>query len=135
MVIPRSRSRSIESSTCSRICRGSTGWVSSRMRSASVDLPGSMCGMIEKWRMWRWSAIWGPRLEGLDRLREPLQEHRGLLALVGRQRLVEAPAPRVDLLAPRAHHPAALRGERDVHHAAVARARRAGDEARGLEAV
>ena len=29
--------------------------VSSRMRSASVDLPWSMCAMIEKLRMWDWS--------------------------------------------------------------------------------
>jgi len=28
-----------------------TAWVSSRMRSASVDFPWSMCAMIEKLRM------------------------------------------------------------------------------------
>src|SRR3954453_9095806 len=49
--MPRSRSRSIESSTCSRIWRASTVWVISRMRSASVDLPWSMWAMIEKLRM------------------------------------------------------------------------------------
>ena len=37
--VSRSRSSSIESSTCARIWRPSTVWVSSRMRSASVDLP------------------------------------------------------------------------------------------------
>jgi hypothetical protein len=26
------------------------------MRSASVDLPWSMCAMIEKLRMWAWSG-------------------------------------------------------------------------------
>src|SRR3954454_22833894 len=50
MVIPRSRSRSIESSTCGR-CFRSTAPVSSRKRSASVDLPWSMWAMIEKLRM------------------------------------------------------------------------------------
>jgi hypothetical protein len=55
IVIPRSRSRSIESSTCARISRFETASVSSRMRSASVDLPWSMCAMIEKLRMWLWS--------------------------------------------------------------------------------
>src|SRR6185312_106463 len=55
--IPRSRSRSIESRTCSRICRGSTVLVISRMRSASVDFPWSMWAMIEKFRMCAWSAI------------------------------------------------------------------------------
>ena len=40
-----------------RIERGSTVWVSSRIRSASVDLPWSMWAMIEKLRMCAWSAI------------------------------------------------------------------------------
>src|SRR5213592_1876195 len=57
MVMPRSRSRSIESRTCARMSRGSTVCVSSRMRSASVDLPWSMWAMIEKLRMRRWSAM------------------------------------------------------------------------------
>src|SRR5215207_2101058 len=54
--MPRSRSRSIESSTCARIARGSTVFVISRMRSASVDLPWSMWAMIEKLRMCAWST-------------------------------------------------------------------------------
>src|SRR3954452_15309256 len=57
MVMPRSRSRSIESSTCSRIWRGLTVCVISRMRSASVDLPWSMWAMIEKLRMSAWSPM------------------------------------------------------------------------------
>ena len=57
IVIPRSRSRSIESSTCARIARGSTVFVISRMRSASVDFPWSMWAMIEKLRMCAWSAM------------------------------------------------------------------------------
>jgi len=57
IVIPRSRSRSIESSTWARIDRGSTVFVISRMRSASVDFPWSMWAMIEKLRMCAWSAM------------------------------------------------------------------------------
>ena len=53
MVIPRSRSMSILSSTCalpviSRSVRPPVAWIS---RSASVDLPWSICAMIEKLRM------------------------------------------------------------------------------------
>src|SRR5215471_10317040 len=51
MVMPRSRSRSIESRYCSRMSRASTAPVSSRMRSDSVDLPWSTWAMIEKLRM------------------------------------------------------------------------------------
>src|SRR5256885_6108477 len=53
MVIPRSRSSSIESSSCGRCLRGSTAPVVSRTRSASVDFPWSMWAMIEKFRMLR----------------------------------------------------------------------------------
>src|SRR5215218_5205087 len=49
--MPRSRSSSMESSSCGRWSRGSTAPVSSRMRSASVDFPWSMWAMIEKLRM------------------------------------------------------------------------------------
>src|SRR3954447_9684055 len=49
--MPRSRSSSIESSSCGRCLRGSTAPVTSRMRSASVDFPWSMWAMIEKLRM------------------------------------------------------------------------------------
>ena len=51
MVMPRSRSRSIESSTCSIISRCDSAPVTSSSRSASVDLPWSMCAMMEKLRM------------------------------------------------------------------------------------
>ena len=50
MVMPFSRSRSIESSTWLVIWRASIVWVSSRSRSASVDLPWSTWAMIEKLR-------------------------------------------------------------------------------------
>src|SRR6478752_2053488 len=56
MVIPRSRSRSILSRNCSLRSRSESAPVASRMRSASVDLPWSMCAMIEKLRMKRGSA-------------------------------------------------------------------------------
>src|SRR3954447_26945 len=58
--MPRSRSRSIESSSCGRWLRASTVPVSSRMRSASVDFPWSMWAMIEKLRMC-WSGRDIPR--------------------------------------------------------------------------
>src|SRR4051812_21240997 len=47
----------MESSTCARIDRGSTVFVISRMRSASVDFPWSIWAMIEKLRMCAWSAM------------------------------------------------------------------------------
>src|SRR2546423_8278899 len=56
IVMPRSRSRSIESSTCSRMSRLETVCVSSRMRSARVDFPWSMWAMMEKLRIWAWSV-------------------------------------------------------------------------------
>src|SRR6266849_4054756 len=51
MVIPRSRSRSMESRTCSCISRCVSAPVISSKRSASVDLPWSMCAMMQKFRM------------------------------------------------------------------------------------
>src|SRR5512144_1943696 len=61
--MPRSRSRSIESSSCGRWLRGATVPVTSRMRSASVDFPWSMWAIIEKLRMcWSGRAIPAPRL-------------------------------------------------------------------------
>src|SRR3954447_25163438 len=50
MVMPRSRSMSIRSRYCARIARASTTPVSCSMRSASVDLPWSMCAMMQKLR-------------------------------------------------------------------------------------
>jgi hypothetical protein len=37
------------------------------MRSASVDFPWSMWAMIEKFRMWAWSAMAEDRLRGAAR--------------------------------------------------------------------
>src|SRR5262249_36646576 len=57
MVMPRSRSISMESSTCSTISRSASAPVSWISRSASVDLPWSMCAMIEKLRILSMAAF------------------------------------------------------------------------------
>src|SRR5215472_16633215 len=49
--MPRSRSMSILSRYCARICRGSTTSVICSIRSASVDLPWSMWAMMQKLRI------------------------------------------------------------------------------------
>src|SRR5439155_11973344 len=57
MVMPRSRSMSIESSTCSTISRSArppVDWIS---RSASVDLPWSICAMMAKLRIFSMAAF------------------------------------------------------------------------------
>ena len=51
MVMPRSRSRSMASSTWACISRAVSEPVSSSSRSESVDLPWSMCAMIAKLRI------------------------------------------------------------------------------------
>src|SRR5438067_5316337 len=65
--MPRSRSSSIESSSCGRCLRGSTAPVVSRMRSASVDLPWSIWAMIEKFRMFRAGPLTPEMLGAGDR--------------------------------------------------------------------
>ena len=50
IVMPFSRSRSIESRTWLVICRASMVWVISSRRSARVDLPWSMWAMMLKLR-------------------------------------------------------------------------------------
>src|SRR5437868_4161965 len=50
MVMPRSRSRSMESRTWACISRSERPPVISIRRSASVDLPWSMCAMMQKFR-------------------------------------------------------------------------------------
>ena len=49
--MPRSRSMSMRSRYWARICRWSTTPVSWSIRSASVDLPWSMCAMMQKLRI------------------------------------------------------------------------------------
>src|SRR5690606_25831346 len=51
MVIPRSRSMSMRSRYCARMCRWSTTPVSCSMRSASVDFPWSMWAIMQKLRI------------------------------------------------------------------------------------
>src|SRR6266511_5928909 len=76
MVIPRSRSRSIESSIWGTWARASTAPVSSRILSASVDLPWSMWAMIEKLRMRSIAAT-----KGRGRQLDPAQQSEDLLSL------------------------------------------------------
>ncbi len=67
MVMPRSRSMSMESRYCARMRRGSTAPVISKMRSESVDLPWSMCAMMERLRILRESTVvekWPRSLQG-----------------------------------------------------------------------
>src|SRR5579862_9805336 len=56
MVMPRSFSRSIESRTWEVISRMLSAPVSSSRRSARVDLPWSMCAMMQKLRMY-WGSM------------------------------------------------------------------------------
>src|ERR1700694_216700 len=71
MVIPLSRSRSMESKNCSRISLGSTAPVSSRTRSDSVDFPWSTWLMIEKLRIESGRVTW----KGLPRAVRPAWPH------------------------------------------------------------
>src|SRR4051812_26642232 len=72
--MPRSRSRSIESSTCSAISRSASPPHIWMKRSASVDLPWSMCAMMEKLRILVWdiAALWHINKEGAPRGHPPL---------------------------------------------------------------
>ena len=62
MVMPRSRSRSIESSSWSRASRSETALVACSRRSARVLLPWSMWAMMEKLRTGKWGIL-APRLD------------------------------------------------------------------------
>ena len=62
IVMPRSRSMSMESSIWSARSRASTVCVSSRMRSEMVDLPWSMWATIEKLRMCDVSILFMPKI-------------------------------------------------------------------------
>src|SRR5215469_10120048 len=55
--MPRSRSISIESSTCSTISRSGSPPVSWIKRSASVDFPWSICATMAKLRIWSIGAV------------------------------------------------------------------------------
>ncbi len=71
MVMPRSRSMSIESSSCSCMSRAATvpvDWIS---RSASVDLPWSIWATMEKLRMWAVSVMRGGMGRGRGAVKRP----------------------------------------------------------------
>src|SRR4051812_43299143 len=64
IVIPFSRSRSIESRTWLVIWRASIVCVSSSRRAGSVELPWSMWAMIEKLRRRSWGMVTRPQCSG-----------------------------------------------------------------------
>src|SRR5439155_17726016 len=64
IVMPRSRSMSIRSRYCARICRPSTTPVSCNIRSASVDWPWSMWAMMQKFRIRSGSVAPGSSVGG-----------------------------------------------------------------------
>src|SRR5688500_15973134 len=63
IVMPRSRSSALESRCCALMSRWATVPVSSRMRSASVDLPWSMWATVQKLRLFSVSMS-GSNLSG-----------------------------------------------------------------------
>ena len=75
IVMPRSRSMSIRSRYCARAARSSTTPVSWSIRSASVDLPWSMCAMMQKLRMIDGSVE--PGFGAFLRLTDCFQEYDG----------------------------------------------------------
>src|SRR5687768_11553158 len=90
MVMPRSRSRSIESSTCSAISRSARPPHIWMKRSASVDLPWSMCAMMEKLRMRLWviskeGASGHPRAAILSQLLNDIRGNAVVAELVALQ--------------------------------------------------
>ena len=89
MVMPRSRSRSMVSSICSRHLARADRAVISSSRSASVDLPWSMCAMMQKLRMRDWSML-------------RLSYQSGIRAGTGARHPAQA-SPRPDSKAARAH--------------------------------
>src|SRR5579885_2810887 len=124
IVIPRSRSSSIESMICSCMSRRAIVPVASSRRSASVDLPWSMWAMIEKLRMRDGSVVMdlrilleqAPDLVGLgagDRLRDELL-HRLVLepahGLLDAQEHPRRDRHRVDAEADEDRHRAWVRG-------------------------
>src|SRR6185503_1985563 len=115
MVIPRSRSRSMESSSWARMARGSTVCVISRMRSASVDFPWSMWAMIEKLRMRDWSVMGGgPRVRGSAAAAgpQPPLDERADLRHLGQARADHEERVRGPAREQRRAHGDDLRGER-----------------------
>src|SRR5271166_3556436 len=103
MVMPRSRSMSIESSTCSTISRSAIVPVSWMSRSASVDLPWSICAIMAKLRMLSigW-AVMGSGIAGRDwernrpsSIRDAHHQTFDVVLLGDRRELVHDPADQV----------------------------------------
>src|SRR5690606_5797469 len=95
MVMPRSRSIGLLSSTCdsiSRSVRPPQGWM---MRSARVDLPWSTWAMMEKLRMFRiWSGAGGvPGVPGQTR------DYRMCRSALGLHRFVDGHRDELDVAA------------------------------------
>src|SRR5262245_32685233 len=121
MVMPRSRSMSIRSRYCARALRSSTTPVSCSTRSASVDLPWSVCAMMQQFLMIAGAVRpdgGGALLEGTNRPSE--DDVWGRVILPRGPRLTEptALACRGDLPAP--DHPRE-RGQGPVERAPAAR--------------
>src|SRR6516225_534477 len=74
MVMPRSRSRSMESRNCSFSSRLESAPVRSRSLSARVDLPWSMCAMMQKLRIEAASVMLTPATARVAKIAEgPIQ--------------------------------------------------------------
>ena len=124
MVMPRSRSMSIRSRYCARICRSPTTPVSCSIRSASVDLPWSMCAMTQKLRITAGSVRpgWGApgSGDGGTGIRQ-LVVGRQIVSVVGRE-IVQRGRPARPVSAacrvPRPAWPIRLAGPARVAHTA-----------------
>ena len=81
------------SRTCASISRACRAPVSSRKRSASVDLPWSMCAMIEKLRIFRWSIRWNCRQRS-DTYTTRASAAEAVVSGVGRARTSRSPLER-----------------------------------------
>ena len=73
--------------------RSATAWVSSSRRSASVDLPWSMCATMQKFRMWevstRPSCYEGSAVAGRARPPNRLEEPAGRTAAHGQHQVAD----------------------------------------------
>ena len=105
IVMPRSRSMSMRSRYCARMARASTTPVSWSMRSASVDLPWSMCAMMQKLRIRSGGVALGANAERAmgDTWDEPRRVRVTGMVLVGGRAALESPIARA-----RRHSPHSL---------------------------
>src|SRR5690242_1555715 len=122
MVMPRSRSIGLVSSTCASISRSVRPPQIWMMRSASVDLPWSTCAMMEKLRM---SCMGALEVRRVTQTRDYRTEgmgigvgKRGRFALAFARACKNAKAPRKR--APTTHPQLLALGDRDRHEPAGA---------------